>query len=630
MTRARRCFMLRCAVWVVVGACVVVFARRLDRDQVIRSFQGVDLGLALAATLVCVPCSALQGLRWGALVRGIRRVPRSTPIAALYVGQAASAFLPMRAGEAVRTELLARATGIRRATALGTVALDHSVNAVVMFAFAALLPALLPVPRWVAALVWTGMGGAIILVLTLLWLAKHPESMPVGRIANAVARARSGLMAARDPRAVAQAALFSALAWSLEIAVTMLALGAFHQPHDLPHAMGVIFGINLALAIPSPPASLGNFELGAVSVLVAFWGDAGQAAAFAGGVHDRVGHRLDAVAAEQVAPGDHTDHAAGARDLAGLFVGEVALEGCEPPEPGVRRQQRSGRHSQDVREGAVRTVGHVDEDSELLATPHQIAPEPGETGSAAQDGEEGQARHLRRLRDAVVHEMREGEIAQPALGQPLQLLQRPLEVMPSFERMDHGQLASFQYRSDFSFPPGDLRQRRVARAEALQRRESAERGAKRRNRQHRRRVHAVRQDPQPSGARPRQIELLPERVPPSRPGVLAPEIAPQVVGVQRRMRVQIGDGRAGVDRRRVPHQCWVTRTVVFICLPVSGSLADMVRMPSMFTLNVISRRAFPAGPGLRPLKRKSPSSSLCKTCGLSPWKMRIATSVWPS
>src|SRR5437868_666321 len=213
MTRARLFFMLRIAVWVVVGACVVIFARRLDRDQVLRSFQGVDLGLALAATLVCVPSSALQGLRWGALVRGIRRVPRFTPIAALYVGQAASAFLPMRAGEAVRTELLARATGMARATALGTVALDHSVNAVVMFAFAALLPALLPVPRWVAALVWTGMGGAIILVLTLLWLAQHPESLPVGRIAHAVARARPGVVAARDRRAVAQAGLRPALAW---------------------------------------------------------------------------------------------------------------------------------------------------------------------------------------------------------------------------------------------------------------------------------------------------------------------------------------------------------------------------------------------------------------------------------
>ncbi len=285
MTRQRLLLVLRVAAWTAVAGCVLVFARKLDWDKVIRAFQGADLKLALIATLIGVPCSALQGLRWSSLVKGIRRVPRSIPVAALYVGQAASAFLPMRAGEAVRTELLARATGIGRATALGTVALDHSVNGVVMFAFAALLPALLPVPRWIAAAVWVGMAGAIGLVLTLLWLAKHPESVPSGRIAHAVAHARSGLMAARNPRAVAEAALFSALAWCLEICATLLALSAFHLPHDLPHAMGVIFGINLALAIPSPPAALGNFEFGAGTALVAFGGDAGDAAAFAIGLH---------------------------------------------------------------------------------------------------------------------------------------------------------------------------------------------------------------------------------------------------------------------------------------------------------------------------------------------------------
>src|ERR1700730_19329458 len=123
MTRQRLLLVLRVAVWTAVGACVVRFARKLDWDRVVRAFQGADLKLALFATLIGVPCSALQGLRWSSLVRGIRRVPRSIPVAALYVGQAASAFLPMRAGEAGRTELPERATGISRATALGSVAL---------------------------------------------------------------------------------------------------------------------------------------------------------------------------------------------------------------------------------------------------------------------------------------------------------------------------------------------------------------------------------------------------------------------------------------------------------------------------------------------------------------------------
>ena len=144
----------------------------------------------------------------------------------------------------MRTELLARATGIARATALGTVALDHSVNGVVMFAFAALLPALLPVPRWMAVVVWLGMIGAVTLVLTFLWLAKHPESLPSGRIANAVARARSGLMAARNPRAVAQAAMFSAFAIAL------------HAIQLLPTlVMGGLMATNFRKPVPAvPPA----------------------------------------------------------------------------------------------------------------------------------------------------------------------------------------------------------------------------------------------------------------------------------------------------------------------------------------------------------------------------------------
>jgi glycosyltransferase 2 family protein len=288
MRRARLLLAVRIAAWVLVAACVVVFARKLDWHQVYGAFQGVDLRLAALAAAVVIPCVALQGLRWSAVVNAVRRVPRFTPVAANYVGQAASVFLPMRAGEAVRAGLLARATGIGRATALGTVALDHSVNGLVMFAFAAVLPALLPVPRWVAVTAWVGMAGAIALVLSLLWLAKHPESHVAsgsGRIAYAVARARSGLIAARNPRAVAEAALFSALAWSVEIGITMLALAAFNLPHDLPHAMGVLFGLNIALAIPSPPASLGSFELGAGTALVAFGGDPGHAAAFAIGLH---------------------------------------------------------------------------------------------------------------------------------------------------------------------------------------------------------------------------------------------------------------------------------------------------------------------------------------------------------
>jgi uncharacterized membrane protein YbhN (UPF0104 family) len=284
-SRQRLFFAIRIAAWLAVGACVIVFARKLDWDQVFGAFAGVDLRLAILATVVGLPCTALQGLRWAALVKPVASVPRMTMIAALYVGQAASALLPMRAGEAVRTELLSRASGMGRARALGTVALDHAINGLVMFALAATLPLLLPVPRWLAIALWGGMLLAVSAGLLLLRLARHPGTEGDGRIGRLVVRLRTGLAAARDPRAVAEAALFAALAWAVEIAVAMIALDAFHLPHDLAHAMAVLFGVNVALAIPSPPAALGSFELGAGTALVAFGGPTERAAAFALGYH---------------------------------------------------------------------------------------------------------------------------------------------------------------------------------------------------------------------------------------------------------------------------------------------------------------------------------------------------------
>jgi uncharacterized membrane protein YbhN (UPF0104 family) len=275
---------VRIGVWLVMGALVIVLARRMDWDRVFSAFAAADLRPALLATVFGLPCVALQGLRWSSLVNAVLKVPRATPVAALFVGQAASAFLPIRAGEAVRTELLARATGMGRAASLGTVALDHSVNGLVMFAIAGSLPLLLPVPRWLAIILWSGMAGAIVLVLVLLRLSRAPSAAQ-GRLRQIIAKVRGGLVALRNPTAVAAAAAFSAASWAVEIGIAMLALSAFHLPHDLPHAMAVLFGVNLAQAIPAPPAALGNFELGAGTALVAFGGPAEHAAAFAIGYH---------------------------------------------------------------------------------------------------------------------------------------------------------------------------------------------------------------------------------------------------------------------------------------------------------------------------------------------------------
>lgn len=277
----------RVLAWLIVLASVVFFARGLRWSSMSAAFAAADLRLAILALLLGLPCTVFGGLRWFSLVRPISDASPGTVLAATYVGAAASVLLPMRAGEAVRVELLARATGLPRAVALGTLAIDHTVNGLVMFLFAAVLPLVLPVPLWLALLVWGGVLAAVALVLVMLRLGRPLDADAGSGSARAgiLLRLRGGLVGLRNPRAVIPAAIFSAAAWGLEIVVTMVALAAFHLPHDAAHAMGVLFGVNLAQAIPAPPANLGNFELGAAMALVAFGGSNENAAAFALGFH---------------------------------------------------------------------------------------------------------------------------------------------------------------------------------------------------------------------------------------------------------------------------------------------------------------------------------------------------------
>jgi uncharacterized protein (TIRG00374 family) len=287
-SRRQRLLLLgRIAVWLVVIACVFVFARNLRWHAVWDAFRSANPALLLLAVVLWIPCTALQGTRWFSLVRAVKPVDWLTVVSCAYVGYAGSAVLPMRAGEAVRIELLARSTGLPRAVSLGTVAIDHTVNGVIMFLLAATLPLLLPVPVWTRVVVWSGVGVAAVLITVMLRLARKPSQRetPPGKVMDVVLRLRAGLVGLRRPRSALGAFAAAAGAWTLEIATTMTALAAFHLSHGIAPAMAVLFGVNLALAMPAPPANLGNFELGAGFALVALGGDRDQAAAFALGLH---------------------------------------------------------------------------------------------------------------------------------------------------------------------------------------------------------------------------------------------------------------------------------------------------------------------------------------------------------
>ncbi|HYV67254.1 MAG TPA: lysylphosphatidylglycerol synthase domain-containing protein, partial [Myxococcales bacterium] len=103
MSPRRRHLLLaaRIAAGVAVVVCVAAFARNLRWHAVREAFRAADPELLLTAMILWVPCTTLQAVRWYSLARAVKPVPLLTVLSCSYVGQAASAILPMRAGEAV-------------------------------------------------------------------------------------------------------------------------------------------------------------------------------------------------------------------------------------------------------------------------------------------------------------------------------------------------------------------------------------------------------------------------------------------------------------------------------------------------------------------------------------------------
>ena len=119
-TRHRLVAVARVLVWLAVAACAVIFARSIHWGSVRDAFAAADGRLLGIAAALWIGSTVFQGTRWYALVRAVAKPSWRSVLACYYVGQAGSVVLPMRAGEAVRIELLARRNGLSRAVALVT------------------------------------------------------------------------------------------------------------------------------------------------------------------------------------------------------------------------------------------------------------------------------------------------------------------------------------------------------------------------------------------------------------------------------------------------------------------------------------------------------------------------------
>jgi uncharacterized protein (TIRG00374 family) len=247
-------------------------------------------GWIAAAAAVNLVAVGFQAARWLALVKPLSRsVTLASAFQALVVGNAVSVVVPARAGELARIQWFARRTDLPRPSILGSIGLDFLVNAATLALGLMLAPLILPVPTWLrrAVVVIAAVIVAAVLVLRRLRSVAgetpgREASGPLKRLGDVLARARHGLAATGDARALTMSVVASIGSWFVEVIVIALTFRAMGL--DLPWraAVAALIGVNVALAIPfAPPGNAGTLEAGATLGLVGFGVGKEQALAFA-------------------------------------------------------------------------------------------------------------------------------------------------------------------------------------------------------------------------------------------------------------------------------------------------------------------------------------------------------------
>jgi uncharacterized protein (TIRG00374 family) len=259
------------------------------------AFRGVDwsellgtLGRARPGYLALVFCAfstsmALRSLRWRILLGAERWLPPLTVFWGTAVGYLGILFLPARAGELIRSGMIARQSGLGVGYVLATALTERVLDAVALvLILAGVLATLGQVAEWLVVVARAGavvavLGLAGLLVLpsfegTAVWIVRRLP-LPPRRLEQLTGLLTQFLLGLRPIRSPTRALSFfglTALIWLIDaIAVTTCA-GALGLALGLPPALLTLSAIGLASAVPSTPGMVGIYQFVGVTVVTEF------------------------------------------------------------------------------------------------------------------------------------------------------------------------------------------------------------------------------------------------------------------------------------------------------------------------------------------------------------------------
>ena len=249
-------------------------------DEIREALSRVDWRLLPLALILLYTGIVIRAYRWHVLLRPVCDIPTREVFPVMIVGYAANNVLPLRAGELVRAWVLGQRYGVRKTTALATIAVERLFDGVTMLLFVGgaatvigLNAELQHVALVAAAVFAAAIAGLVILLvggrlrdrLLRLVLGPLPERL-AARVERMAESFLAGLGVLSRRRDLALVAATSVIAWGFEVSMYWTVAQAFGDPLAAavtPVAALLVTAIaNLATLVPSGPGYVGTFEAG--------------------------------------------------------------------------------------------------------------------------------------------------------------------------------------------------------------------------------------------------------------------------------------------------------------------------------------------------------------------------------
>ncbi|NDJ59845.1 MAG: flippase-like domain-containing protein [Chloroflexi bacterium] len=269
------------------------------------AFRGVDWGELLAivqqgrleslilAGLVMIVSYFLRSLRWRVLVNAEGGVPVAATFWGVWVGYMGNYFLPARAGEFLRSVMVARRVRLQFGFVLATTLTERIMDAgALVLIVLATISALPEIPAWLETGAQTMALLAVVGILGLM-IAPHLEGLirrilawlPLpGRVGalldDFTARFLLGIRALQNPGRAAIFLTMTVVVWGVDVVFAQQIAAAFGLALTVPQILLLIAALGLSSAAPSTPGYLGIYQFVSVAILTPFGYSEAQALVF--------------------------------------------------------------------------------------------------------------------------------------------------------------------------------------------------------------------------------------------------------------------------------------------------------------------------------------------------------------